>query len=66
MLVFGHAGSLAVRRGVGQLGDVVWMLRRWLRGLDLNQRPSGYEGSVPMLPQSTPIYLYRLIFNVLD
>ena len=57
MLVFGHAGSPAVRRGVGLLGDVVWVLRRWLRGLDLNQRPSGYEPDE--LPDcSTPRYLF--------
>ena len=35
MIVFGHAGSPAVRRGVGLIWDVVWVLRRWLRGVDL-------------------------------
>jgi len=40
MLVFGHAGSLAVRRGVGLLGDVVWVLRRWLRGLAMYGVPN--------------------------
>ena len=55
MIVFGHAGSPAVRRGVGLIWDVVWVLRRWLRGLDLNQRPSGYEPDE--LPDcSTPRY----------
>ena len=57
MIVFGHAGSPAVRRGVGLIWDVVWVLRRWLRGLDLNQRPSGYEPDE--LPDcSTPRYLF--------
>ena len=37
--------------------DVVWVLRRWLRGLDLNQRPSGYEPDE--LPDcSTPRHLF--------
>ena len=55
MIVFGHAGSPAVRRGVGLIWDVVWVLRRWLRGLDFNQRPSGYEPDE--LPDcSTPRY----------
>ena len=39
MIVFGHAGSPAVRRGVGLIWDVVWVLRRWLRGLDYNLMP---------------------------
>ncbi len=57
MLVFGHAGSPAVRRGAGLLGDVVWVLSWWLRGLDLNQRPSGYEPDE--LPDcSTPRHLF--------
>ena len=46
----GSAGML--RRSVA-MGELFW---RWLRGLDLNQRPSGYEPDE--LPDcSTPRYL---------
>ena len=46
----GSAGML--RRSVA-IGELLW---RWLRGLDLNQRPSGYEPDE--LPDcSTPRYL---------
>ena len=53
----GSAGML--RRSVA-IGELLW---RWLRGLDLNQRPSGYEPDE--LPDcSTPRYRMCVVWMV--
>jgi hypothetical protein len=42
-------------RGSGSRPEPIYLLLRSLRGLDLNQRPLGYESSVSRSPQEYPL-----------